>query len=116
MCLLRNLSYQVHREIPNAERYQEAPLAPANNAGPHAASCFGAKKGKGLLGGSSMEGGGMKTYLLQWSLGVIWGLCAPTLASLGRRLNCSFLWRRSGPCLPWLRELLLGLPKTFDTS
>ncbi|XP_035753810.1 catenin delta-1 [Egretta garzetta] len=46
VCLLRNLSYQVHREIPNAERYQEAPLAPANNAGPHAASCFGAKKGK----------------------------------------------------------------------
>lgn len=47
VCLLRNLSYQVHREIPHAERYQETPLAPANNAGPHAASCFGAKKGKG---------------------------------------------------------------------
>ncbi|XP_031967673.1 catenin delta-1 isoform X5 [Corvus moneduloides] len=46
VCLLRNLSYQVHREIPHAERYQETPLAPANNAGPHAASCFGAKKGK----------------------------------------------------------------------
>ncbi|NWY21705.1 CTND1 protein, partial [Aphelocoma coerulescens] len=49
VCLLRNLSYQVHREIPHAERYQETPLAPANNAGPHAASCFGAKKGKGSL-------------------------------------------------------------------
>ncbi|XP_031676685.1 catenin delta-1-like [Oncorhynchus kisutch] len=24
MCLLRNLSYQVHREVPGAERYQEA--------------------------------------------------------------------------------------------
>ncbi|NWQ70587.1 CTND1 protein, partial [Neopipo cinnamomea] len=48
VCLLRNLSYQVHREIPHAERYQETPLVPANNAGPHAASCFGAKKGKGL--------------------------------------------------------------------
>ncbi|XP_064369356.1 catenin delta-1 isoform X4 [Dromaius novaehollandiae] len=47
VCLLRNLSYQVHREIPHAERYQETPLAPANNTGPHAASCFGAKKGKG---------------------------------------------------------------------
>ncbi|XP_030339775.1 catenin delta-1 isoform X3 [Strigops habroptila] len=47
VCLLRNLSYQVHREIPHAERYQETPQAPANNAGPHAASCFGAKKGKG---------------------------------------------------------------------
>ncbi|XP_010606602.1 catenin delta-1 isoform X4 [Fukomys damarensis] len=46
VCLLRNLSYQVHREIPQAERYQEAPPAVANNAGPHAASCFGAKKGK----------------------------------------------------------------------
>ncbi|XP_046500194.1 catenin delta-1 isoform X3 [Equus quagga] len=46
VCLLRNLSYQVHREIPQAERYQEAPPNVANNAGPHAASCFGAKKGK----------------------------------------------------------------------
>lgn len=57
MCLLRNLSYQVHREIPHAERYQETPLAPANSAGPHAASCFGAKKGKGLLSGSCVGGG-----------------------------------------------------------
>ncbi|CAO2596600.1 Catenin delta-1 [Lemmus lemmus] len=47
VCLLRNLSYQVHREIPQAERYQEALPSVANNAGPHAASCFGAKKGKG---------------------------------------------------------------------
>ncbi|KAM6465449.1 catenin delta-1 isoform 1-T7 [Liasis olivaceus] len=46
VCLLRNLSYQVHREIPHAERYQEAPVSAANNTGPHAASCFGAKKGK----------------------------------------------------------------------
>ncbi|XP_062972976.1 catenin delta-1 isoform X1 [Elgaria multicarinata webbii] len=46
VCLLRNLSYQVHREIPHAERFQEAPLAAANSTGPHAASCFGAKKGK----------------------------------------------------------------------
>lgn len=48
VCLLRNLSYQVHREIPHAERYQEAPISAANNTGPHAASCFGAKKGKGM--------------------------------------------------------------------
>uniref|UniRef100_A0A8D2PZ05 Catenin delta 1 n=1 Tax=Zosterops lateralis melanops TaxID=1220523 RepID=A0A8D2PZ05_ZOSLA len=47
VCLLRNLSYQVHREIPHAERYQETPLVPTNNTGPHNASCFGAKKGKG---------------------------------------------------------------------
>ncbi|XP_019830657.2 catenin delta-1 isoform X4 [Bos indicus] len=46
VCLLRNLSYQVHREIPQAERYQEAPPSVANSTGPHAASCFGAKKGK----------------------------------------------------------------------
>ncbi|XP_069888377.1 catenin delta-1 isoform X3 [Dipodomys merriami] len=46
VCLLRNLSYQVHREIPQAERYQEAPPSVANNTGPHAASCFGTKKGK----------------------------------------------------------------------
>ncbi|XP_023378379.1 catenin delta-1 isoform X5 [Pteropus vampyrus] len=46
VCLLRNLSYQVHREIPQAERYQEAPPNVANSTGPHAASCFGAKKGK----------------------------------------------------------------------
>ncbi|XP_038960801.1 catenin delta-1 isoform X6 [Rattus norvegicus] len=47
VCLLRNLSYQVHREIPQAERYQEALPSVANSTGPHAASCFGAKKGKG---------------------------------------------------------------------
>ncbi|XP_021087907.1 catenin delta-1 isoform X22 [Mesocricetus auratus] len=46
VCLLRNLSYQVHREIPQAERYQETLPSVANNTGPHAASCFGAKKGK----------------------------------------------------------------------
>lgn len=65
VCLLRNLSYQVHREIPHAERYQETPLAPANAAGPPAASCFGTKKGKGALGGSSTEGSGTGTVLLR---------------------------------------------------
>ncbi|XP_056135450.1 catenin delta-1 isoform X2 [Lampris incognitus] len=48
VCLLRNLSYQVHREIPGCERYQEAvPLnqgpAPANQKG----GCFSSRKGKG---------------------------------------------------------------------
>lgn len=47
VCLLRNLSYQVHREAPGSERYAEsAPLnqgpAPANKGG-----CFGSRKGKG---------------------------------------------------------------------
>ena len=48
MCLLRNLSYQVHREIPGCERYQEA--APVNQ-GPAPSSqkggCFSSRKGKG---------------------------------------------------------------------
>ncbi|KAG8125428.1 putative Catenin delta 1 protein, partial [Naja naja] len=43
----KDLDSKVHREIPHAERYQEAPINAANNTGPHAASCFGAKKGKG---------------------------------------------------------------------
>lgn len=49
MCLLRNLSYQVHREIPGFERYQEA--APLNQ-GPAPSSqkggCFSSRKSKGL--------------------------------------------------------------------
>ncbi|XP_055060835.2 catenin delta-1 isoform X2 [Misgurnus anguillicaudatus] len=48
VCLLRNLSYQVHREIPGCERYQETmPVnqgpAPATQKG----GCFSSKKGKG---------------------------------------------------------------------
>ncbi|XP_056152402.1 catenin delta-1-like isoform X1 [Lampris incognitus] len=47
VCLLRNLSYQVHREVPGCERYAEAaPLnqgpAPNSNKG----GCFGSRKGK----------------------------------------------------------------------
>uniref|UniRef100_A0A8C9T3E2 Catenin delta 1 n=1 Tax=Scleropages formosus TaxID=113540 RepID=A0A8C9T3E2_SCLFO len=49
VCLLRNLSYQVHREVPGHERYQEA--APVHQGPPpgsaHTASCFGTRKGKG---------------------------------------------------------------------
>ncbi|XP_043932561.1 catenin delta-1 [Protopterus annectens] len=46
VCLQRNLSYQIHREIPNSDRYIE--VLP-NNTGPGAtgkqkASCFGTKK------------------------------------------------------------------------
>uniref|UniRef100_A0A4W6DIT0 Catenin delta 1 n=1 Tax=Lates calcarifer TaxID=8187 RepID=A0A4W6DIT0_LATCA len=48
VCLLRNLSYHVHREIPGCERYQEA--APINQ-GPAPSSqkggCFSSRKGKG---------------------------------------------------------------------
>ncbi|KAM4604273.1 catenin delta-1 isoform 2-T3 [Polymixia lowei] len=48
VCLLRNLSYHVHREIPGCERYQEAtPLnqgpAPTNQKG----GCFSSRKSKG---------------------------------------------------------------------
>ncbi|XP_075892573.1 catenin delta-1 isoform X2 [Nelusetta ayraudi] len=48
MCLLRNLSYQVHREIPGCERFQEAlPLnqgpAPSGQKG----GCFSSRKSKG---------------------------------------------------------------------
>ncbi|XP_068607585.1 catenin delta-1 [Brachionichthys hirsutus] len=47
VCLLRNLSYQVHREIPGCERYQEAvPLnqgpAPSGQKG----GCFSSRKSK----------------------------------------------------------------------
>ncbi|XP_046900549.1 catenin delta-1 isoform X1 [Hypomesus transpacificus] len=48
VCLLRNLSYQVHREVPGCERYQEAPPL---NQGPapsstQKAGCFSSRKGK----------------------------------------------------------------------
>ncbi|XP_034043219.1 catenin delta-1 isoform X2 [Thalassophryne amazonica] len=48
VCLLRNLSYHVHQEIPGCERYQEAtPI----NQGPAPSStkggCFSSRKGKG---------------------------------------------------------------------
>ena len=48
MCLLRNLSYQVHREVPGHERYLEAaPLNQGPAPGANKASCFGSRKGKG---------------------------------------------------------------------
>lgn len=55
VCLLRNLSYQVHREIPGCERFQEAlPLnqgpAPSGQKG----GCFSSRKSKGLCRGSSV--------------------------------------------------------------
>lgn len=50
VCLLRNLSYQVHREIPGCERYQEA--VPLNQGPPPSSQkggCFSSRKSKGLL-------------------------------------------------------------------
>ncbi|XP_060678246.1 catenin delta-1 isoform X3 [Hemiscyllium ocellatum] len=52
VCLLRNLSFQVHREIPDAARFQDpvgGPSVPAGSSQPKA-SCFGSKKGKGRKG------------------------------------------------------------------
>ncbi|OCT72106.1 hypothetical protein XELAEV_180350735mg, partial [Xenopus laevis] len=44
VCLLRNISYHVHREIPHAEKYMESPQnASAETQNP---SCFGVRRGK----------------------------------------------------------------------
>ncbi|KAI3352769.1 hypothetical protein L3Q82_019353, partial [Scortum barcoo] len=48
MCLLRNLSYQVHREIPGCERYQEAaPLNQGHAPSSQKGGCFSSRKSKG---------------------------------------------------------------------
>ncbi|XP_045147339.1 armadillo repeat protein deleted in velo-cardio-facial syndrome isoform X4 [Echinops telfairi] len=53
VCIVRNLSYHVHKEVPGADRYQEAEPGPlASAAGSQRrrhedASCFGGKKAKG---------------------------------------------------------------------
>ncbi|XP_061692019.1 catenin delta-1-like isoform X1 [Syngnathoides biaculeatus] len=47
MCLLRNLSYQVHREVPSCERYAEiAPINQGTAPGSNKSGCFGSRKGK----------------------------------------------------------------------
>ncbi|KAM6953525.1 catenin delta-1-like [Aplochiton taeniatus] len=52
VCLLRNLSYQVHREVPGCERYLEAtPINQGPAPGTNKASCFGSRKGKGKKDG-----------------------------------------------------------------
>uniref|UniRef100_A0A8C6SYU8 Catenin (cadherin-associated protein), delta 1 n=1 Tax=Neogobius melanostomus TaxID=47308 RepID=A0A8C6SYU8_9GOBI len=48
VCLLRNLSYHVHREIPGSERYQEAiPLTQGGASSGQKGGCFSSRKGKG---------------------------------------------------------------------
>uniref|UniRef100_A0A8C5AK31 Catenin (cadherin-associated protein), delta 1 n=1 Tax=Gadus morhua TaxID=8049 RepID=A0A8C5AK31_GADMO len=48
VCLLRNLSYHVHREIPGCERYQEAlPINQGPAPSAQKAGCFSSRKGKG---------------------------------------------------------------------
>uniref|UniRef100_A0A673NAS6 Catenin delta-1-like n=1 Tax=Sinocyclocheilus rhinocerous TaxID=307959 RepID=A0A673NAS6_9TELE len=47
VCLLRNLSYQVHREIPGCERYQETTPVNQGPAPSQKGGCFSSRKGKG---------------------------------------------------------------------
>uniref|UniRef100_A0A8C5E1D2 Catenin delta-1-like n=1 Tax=Gouania willdenowi TaxID=441366 RepID=A0A8C5E1D2_GOUWI len=46
VCLLRNLSYQVHREIPGCERYAETIPVNQGSTTANKGGCFGARKGK----------------------------------------------------------------------
>nr|XP_005903335.1 PREDICTED: armadillo repeat protein deleted in velo-cardio-facial syndrome [Bos mutus] len=52
VCIVRNLSYHVHKEVPGAERYQEAEPRPPGGSGSaqrrsrEDAGCFGGKKAK----------------------------------------------------------------------
>lgn len=54
VCIVRNLSYHVHKEVPGAERYQEAEPGPSGSSGSaqrrsrEDAGCFGGKKAKGV--------------------------------------------------------------------
>ena len=54
VCIMRNLSYHVHKEVPGADRYQEAEPGPlGSTAGSQHrrrddAGCFGGKKAKGV--------------------------------------------------------------------
>ncbi|XP_029018616.1 catenin delta-1 isoform X2 [Betta splendens] len=48
VCLLRNLSYQVHREIPGFERFVEnSPMSQAPGSSSQKGSCFSSRKSKG---------------------------------------------------------------------
>uniref|UniRef100_A0A673NF46 Catenin delta-1-like n=1 Tax=Sinocyclocheilus rhinocerous TaxID=307959 RepID=A0A673NF46_9TELE len=47
VCLLRNLSYQVHREIPGCQRYQETTPVNQGPAPSQKGGCFSSRKGKG---------------------------------------------------------------------
>lgn len=55
MCIMRNLSYHVHKEVPGAEKFQDpSALQAPGSAGPQRkkkddAGCFGGKKAKGEI-------------------------------------------------------------------
>uniref|UniRef100_A0A8C8MH09 ARVCF delta catenin family member a n=1 Tax=Oncorhynchus tshawytscha TaxID=74940 RepID=A0A8C8MH09_ONCTS len=58
VCILRNLSYHVHKEVPGAERFQEpvanqVPGLGGNQKKKKEADCFGGKKPKGWRNGPS---------------------------------------------------------------
>lgn len=57
VCIMRNLSYHVHKEVPGADKYQEAEPGPLGSTvgSQHRrrddAGCFGGKKTKGVCRG-----------------------------------------------------------------
>uniref|UniRef100_A0A1A7WHQ3 Armadillo repeat gene deleted in velocardiofacial syndrome b n=1 Tax=Iconisemion striatum TaxID=60296 RepID=A0A1A7WHQ3_9TELE len=59
VCIMRNLSYHVHKEVPGAEKFQDpSSLQAPGSAGPQRkkkddAGCFGGKKAKGRKTGES---------------------------------------------------------------
>lgn len=54
MCIMRNLSYHVHKEVPGADKYQELDASQTTSMGGSQkkkkddAGCFGGKKAKGM--------------------------------------------------------------------
>lgn len=54
MCIMRNLSYHVHKEVPGADKYQELDASQTTSTGGSQkkkkddAGCFGGKKAKGM--------------------------------------------------------------------
>lgn len=75
MCIMRNLSYHVHKEVPGADKYQELDASQTTSTGgaqkkkKDDAGCFGGKKAKGmccreLRNGSGFGGKFCHVYLL----------------------------------------------------
>ncbi|KAF7228258.1 catenin delta-1 isoform X2 [Nothobranchius furzeri] len=56
VCLLRNLSYHVHSEVPGCEQYAESLPVSQGPAQAHKGGCFGSRKGKAKKNGD--DGGG----------------------------------------------------------
>lgn len=96
VCLLRNLSYQVHREVPGSERFMETM---ALNQGPPPANkggCFGSRKGKGQCQLSELHlGSWFKNCFKQ-------ARCKYTFIFCWKMARCWWVWA----CW-WLRQLLL---------